>query len=132
MSRSTVLDEPNFTQMVPFCSGPPPSCKTPQDGKACREGAAGAYLTKGKIWKDRQKLIVYFLNDEFIDDHKSGPDPLTLTTIMAWAQVWNSPGYGNIPELVMEKRKNKLRTADIRVRFSGELCTLLALRGEGV
>ena len=120
VSRSTVLDEPDFTQVVPFCSGPPPSCKSSQGSTTYKEGAAGAYLTKGKIWKDREKLTVYFLNDDFIDAWKCRSESMTLATIMAWAKVWNSPGYDNIPELVMKENNSREHTADIRVKFSSE------------
>ena len=108
-------------QVMPFCSKPPLGYKPAQDGVARREGAAGAYVAKSKIWKDRQQLSVYFLNDEFIDAWKCRSESMTVETIMAWAKVWNSPGYDNIPELVMKERNSRERTADIRVKFSSEL-----------
>ena len=46
---------------------------------------------------------------------------MTVATIMAWARVWNSPGFDNIPEFVMDERNRKERMADIRVKFSSKL-----------
>ena len=111
----------SFPQVVPFCSKPPLQFNSTQDSIVRREGAAGAYVVKNKIWKDRQQLTVHFLNDDIIEGWRCGSGPMTVETIMAWAQVWNSPGHDNIPKLVKDERNSRERTADIRVQFSSEL-----------
>ena len=105
--------------MAPFCSGPPPRSNSAQGDTLRKEGAAGAFVAKSKIWEYRQHLTVHFMNEDFIEEWRCGGGPMTTETIMAWAKVWNSPGHDSIPELVKEERKNT--KADIRVKFSSEL-----------
>ena len=110
-------------QEIPFCSGPP-EILIGQDAANREVDSAAAYVAIEKIWS-RQKLNVHFLNDEFPDKHgwKCGSDALTVAIIMAWAKVWNSPGFDKIPLLKKDELNTKNRRADIRVMFTSKLCT---------
>ena len=100
--------------MIPFCCGT--TASPPSDPL---HGSGYKYLVRGKIWKSKQVLSVYFLNKEFIDEH-GGSSVLTVQNIMDWAGVWNScvPVGNTIPKFKMVLFQNG--KADIRIKFSSE------------
>ena len=110
-------------QEIPICFEPPSFTDPKQEAAGARVHAAGAYIAKTKTWLGRQTLSVYFMNEDFIEQHgwRCGLSSMTVDTIMAWANVWNSPGYEKIPRLVRTDLSTQTRRADIRVQFSGEL-----------
>ncbi len=81
-------------------------------------GAAGAFLTKNKIWKGHEVLKVYFFNSRLLDDWKCIGETMSVNTILAWANgAWRSPLYDDIPKFVLTEFP---QTANIRVKLSGE------------
>ncbi len=58
-------------------------------------------------------LNVFFMNPNVLKEWANGT---TIGTIMAWASSWNSPIYKHIPRF---EETNDVKTADIRVMFSG-------------
>ncbi|XP_064401872.1 uncharacterized protein LOC135347766 isoform X2 [Halichondria panicea] len=79
-------------------------------------GAAGAFLTKNKIWKGHEVLKVYFFNSRLLDDWKCIGETMSVNTILAWANgAWRSPLYDDIPKFVLTEFP---QTANIRVKLS--------------
>ena len=78
-------------------------------------GAAAA--KREKIWKERHRLSVYFMNPDDIDDWgwRCRGEPMNISTIFAWARVWNFVEYPEIPSIELS---GIARRADIRVKFS--------------
>ena len=52
---------------------------------------------------------------------RCGPSSMNAETIMAWTNVWNSPGYEKIPRLVRTDLNTQENKADIRIKFTGKL-----------
>ena len=82
-------------------------------------GAAAPHISKGKVWKGRKLLKVYFMNPDDIDDWgwKCRGEPMNINTIFAWARVWNFVGFKEIPTFEFVEIASQ---ADIRVKFSSE------------
>ena len=78
---------------------------------------AAAYVKTGKIWKGRQQLKVYFMNPHDVDEWgwRCRGEPMNISTIFAWARVWNFVEYPEIPSIELSERADQ---ADIRVQFS--------------
>ncbi len=88
------------------------------------DGAA-AVVVKKRIWRDREQLNVYFMNTEILEGWRIGVTP---EKILEWASVWkrdpdpdpNSKDSkdSKVPKF---KRTTRIRAADIRVDFSGNM-----------
>ena len=50
--------------------------------------------------------------------------PLSVITIFAWAQVWNTVQYPEIPLFEMIDQSTLMNQADIRVKFSSKFTFL--------
>ena len=84
-------------------------------------GVLGGHIRREKIWRGRQKLSVYFMNPDDIEDWgwKTGDgDQINVTLVDSWARTWNNVQNQNIPRL---KKTAHARQADIRVKFTGML-----------
>ncbi len=80
------------------------------------EGTAGAFVHKTRIWKGHDALMVYFYNPDYL---KQGKYPLSIDTVMAWAEAWNTAHAPNIPKF---EKTYFISKADIRVLFGGKNC----------
>jgi len=61
------------------------------------------------------------MNPEFITGWKCMGAPMTVPTIMAWADQWYTGECPQIPEFEIAERN---RNVDIRVKFSSELTSI--------
>ena len=74
-----------------------------------------------KVWSGRENLRVYFMNPDDIEKWrwKCRGEFMDFNVILAWARVWNSVQYQDIPFL---ERTDHPGEADIRVKFSSKFC----------
>ena len=87
-------------------------------------GASGAWLQTDKTWGHRDKqLLVHFLNPEILEAERwvCGNGPMNIDNVLAWAQVWNSNAFPDIPKF---KFTDSAAKAHIRVKFGGK-CRLV-------
>ena len=106
-------------QLVPHCSGPLKPIRD-CDASNPEPQSDAAYFTREKIWKDRDALTVYFMNENFIDGWRTGSCCMNTQNIVDWAKVWNSSGSEKIPKFRKVDRQPK-GGADIRVMLKGEM-----------
>ena len=114
------------TQKITYCyASPSGPTLAPEDHSLSHNyDAAGAFVARDKIWEGRNKLTVFFLNEEVIDEWKCGSSQMTVETIMAWAETWNSPLSDKIPKFLrVEKQPATIdgrAAADIRVKCTSK------------
>ena len=108
---------------VPYCYGPPVGLTTDQSHSLDHNLlAAGA---GSKIWRGRQVLTVFFMNEEFIYEEKwksSRGYQLTVEQIMGWAGTWNLSDFHSVPKFEMVP----FQQADFRIKFSSKYQTEVA------
>ena len=96
---------------MPFCYG------SPADQSS--SSSHNLVTTRSKIWRGRQVLSVFFMNEELIYKQKWTvkeyyTKQLTVEKIMEWAGVWNSIDVHSVPDF----ETVAFHQADIRIKFS--------------
>ena len=108
---------------VPYCYGSPVGPTTDQSHSLDHNLlAAGA---RSKIWRGRQVLTVFFMNEEFIHEQKWKSFPakqLTVEQIMEWARTWSSSDFHSVLKFDVVP----FHQADIRIKFSSKFQTKVA------
>ena len=111
---------------VSYCTDAPESGVSKQSQAVVQkvpEGAAGALISRDKLWIGYEVLNVFFIDDEtFGPDVKDGiawgrggGEYINISNIMDWANVWSHPCVGEgIPYF---KKVDTIKKADIRVEF---------------
>ncbi len=85
--------------------------------KSVSPGQLELTVHRVKIWIGHEKLKVYFLNPDVVDNWMHKGVPINVTNIMGWAQMWNPSMELPIPVFDMTVINDG--RAQIRVKFSG-------------
>ncbi len=103
----------------------PISPHSEDEDEECIDGdRAAAVVVKKRIWKDRERLNVYFMNTEILEGWRIGVTP---EKILEWANVWkrdpdpNSKDSKDSKVPKFERTMTISRRTDIRVDFSGNM-----------
>ena len=108
---------------IPYCFGSPVGPITDQSHSLDHNLLAAG--VRSKIWRGRQVLTVFFVNEEFIYEQKWKSFPgkqLTVEQIMEWAGTWNSSDFQSVLKFEMVP----FQQADIRIKFSSKYQTEVA------
>ena len=108
---------------IPYCYGPPVGPTTDQSHSLDHNLLAAG--VGSKIWRGRQVLTVFFMNEEFIYEQKWESfhgEQLTVEQIMEWAETWNSSDVHSVIKFEIVP----FQQADIRIKFSSKYQTEIA------